>query len=142
MSADSLLKIILFFPRLVREALGIREFALNGGQILLHTLEPALQLPHLYGSGAIGVVFTKYYTSVGSRKLHRRINKVKLDLEHSRHRLKEVREGEYDMTRNEELTVQRVRFAKEMIDELSLRLTLADDNEHVVVENKGVAIHF
>jgi division protein CdvB (Snf7/Vps24/ESCRT-III family) len=92
--------------------------------------------------GAIAVVFTKYYTSVGSRKLHRRINNVKLDLESARHRLKEVREDEYEMTRSEESTIQRVRFAKEVIDELQLRLTLADDSVPVVMENKGVALLF
>jgi len=92
--------------------------------------------------GAIGVIFTKYYTSVGSRKLHYRINKVKQDLEHSRVRLKEVRETECDKARDEEDDIQRVRFAKEVIDELRLRLTLADDPEPVVFENKGVSIHF
>ncbi len=92
---------------------------------------------------AIAVLFAKYYTSVGSRKLHRRINKVKLDLEQSRRRLKEVREGEYDITRDEELMIQRLRFAKEIIDDLQLRLTLADEPEPpVIIEPKGVAVHF
>jgi len=79
---------------------------------------------------------------MGSRKLHRRINKVKLDLEHARHRLKEVRESEYDTSRDEENVIQHVRFAKEMIDDLRLRLKLSDDPEPVVVENKWVQIHF
>jgi hypothetical protein len=93
--------------------------------------------------GAIAVLFMKYYTSVGSRKLHRRINKVKLDLENARHRLKEVRESEYDIAQSEETTIQRVQSAKEIIVDLQLRLTLADDsNQPVMVENMGVAIHF
>lgn len=92
--------------------------------------------------GAIAVLFSKYYTAVGSRKLHRRINKVKLDLEHARRRLKEVREEEYDTSRAEELVIQRVRFAKEMIDDLRLRLTLSDEPDPVVVDNKGVSIPF
>ena len=93
--------------------------------------------------GAIAVLFSKYYTAVGSRKLHRRINKVKLDLEHSRNRLKEVREEEYDTARAEELAIQRLRFAKEIIDDLQLRLTLSDDSEPVVIaDSKGMAVHF
>jgi hypothetical protein len=93
--------------------------------------------------GAIAVLFTKYYTSVGSRKLHRRVLKVKLDLEHSRHSLKEVREGEYGISRNEEMMIQRLSFAKEIIDDLQLRLTLADEPEQpTMVESKGMAVHF
>lgn len=93
--------------------------------------------------GAIAVLFSKYYTAVGSRKLHRRINKVKLDLENARHRLKEVREEEYDTAREEEVALQRLRFAKEIIDDLRLRLTLSDDPEPVVVDtSKSVSVHF
>ena len=90
--------------------------------------------------GAIAVIFTKYYTSVGSRKLHHRINTVKSDLLNARQRLKDVRETEYDTTRDEEHDIQRVRFAKEVIDELQLRLTLASDPEPIKLENSGVSI--
>ena len=93
--------------------------------------------------GAIAVLSSKYYTAVGSRKLHHRINKVKLDLEHARHRLKEVREEEYETSRAEELAIQRLRFAKEIIDDLRLRLTLSDEPEQVfVVEHKSMSVHF
>ena len=85
--------------------------------------------------GAIAVLFSKYYTAVGSRKLHRRINKVKLDLEAARRRLKEVREQEYDTSREEEEAIQRLRYAKEIIDDLRLRLTLSDEAEPVVTES-------
>ena len=85
----------------------------------------------------------KYYTSVGSRKLHRRINKVKLDLENARHRLKEVRESEYDISQSEETTIQRFRSAKEIIVDLQLRLTLANDsNQPVMVEKKALPFIF
>tara|TARA_B100001964_G_C13774283_1_gene397354 strand:- start:403 stop:525 length:123 start_codon:yes stop_codon:yes gene_type:complete len=33
---------------------------------------------------AVAVLFEKYYTAMGSRKLRRQINKVKLDFAHSR----------------------------------------------------------
>ncbi len=81
--------------------------------------------------GAIAVIFTKYYTSVGSRKLHHRINTVKSDLLSAQEVLKGVRETEYDTTRDEEHDIQRVRFAKEVVHELQLRLTLANDSEPV-----------
>ena len=73
---------------------------------------------------SLGVIFVKYYTSVGSRKLHHRINKVKYDLITTRRRLKEVRGEGYDIAQEEELAIQRVRYMKEMIDDLHLRIAM------------------
>lgn len=92
--------------------------------------------------GALGVVFTKYYTSVGSRKLHHRINTVKWDLDNARKRFKDIREIEFATAQDEEQDIQRVRFAKEVIDELQLRLTLSNEPKPVVFEDKSVSIHF
>ncbi len=91
--------------------------------------------------GSLGAIFTKYYTAVGSRKLHRRINNVKLDLEHARRRLKEVREQEYGISQDEEVVIQRVRYTKELIDDLRIRLTTSeDDSVSVGFDSKPISV--
>ena len=89
--------------------------------------------------GSLAVILTKYYTSVGSRKLRHRINKVKLGLEHARRSLKDVREQEYDRAHDEEAIVVRVRYAKEIIDDLRIRLTTSEDDSTVVIDIKPIS---
>ena len=89
--------------------------------------------------GSLGVVFTKYYTAVGSRKLHRRIDNVKRDLEHVRRRLKEVRKEQHEMSHDEEEVIQRVRYTKELIDDLSIRLSSSEE-EPVVADAKPISV--
>ena len=90
--------------------------------------------------GSLGVVFTKYYTAVGSRKLHRRINKVKLDLEHVRRRLKEVRQEQHNMSHDEEEVLQRVRYTKELIDDLRIRLSSSEQEPVTVADTKPISV--
>jgi len=40
------------------------------------------------------------------------------------------------------MALQRVRFAKEMIDDIRLRLTLSDEPEPVVVTENRTMVHF
>ncbi|HCK09896.1 MAG TPA: hypothetical protein DHW45_08465 [Candidatus Latescibacteria bacterium] len=63
--------------------------------------------------GANGKLFSKYYTESGTRKLHKRINKVKLDFGHARCRFKKVCLEEQDMARDEWVVVRRVSVAKD-----------------------------
>ena len=70
---------------------------------------------------------------MGSRMLHRRINNVKLDLEHARRRLKEVREQEFEMSKDDEVVLQRVGYAKELIDDLGIRLTTSEEGSGALV---------
>jgi hypothetical protein len=90
--------------------------------------------------GSLGVIFTKYYTAVGSRKLLHRINQVKLDLEHDRRRLKEVRKEGHDIAHDEEGVVQRVRYTKDLIDDLRIRLARADEEAEIVFDMKPISV--
>ena len=90
--------------------------------------------------GSLGVIFSKYYTAVGSRKLHHRINRVKLDLEHVRRRLKEVRQQGYDIAADEEGVVLQVRYTKDLIDDLRIRLARSDDDSAIVVDAKPISV--
>ena len=92
--------------------------------------------------GSLGVIFTKYYTAVGSRKLLHRINQVKLDLDlgHDRRRLKEVRKEGHDIAHDEEGVVQRVRYTKDLIDDLRIRLARADEEAEIVFDMKPISV--
>ena len=90
--------------------------------------------------GSLGVIFTKYYTAVGSRKLLHRINQVKLDLEHDRRRLKEVRKEGHDIAHDEEGVVQRVRYTKDLIDDQRIRLARADEEAEIVFDMKPISV--
>ena len=75
---------------------------------------------------AIGVIGAKYYTAVGGRKLERRLNRVKSDLERTRHSLKEERAKEEAMAEDEEKAVLRLRYMKELIEDLHARMNSSD----------------
>ena len=75
------------------------------------------------------VIGVKYYTAVGSRNLERRLNKIKADLEEARGHLQEVHEKEEQASQAEELAELRVRFMKELIQDIQYRLTQSDGSD-------------
>ena len=77
----------------------------------------------------LGVVAVKYYTALGSRNLERRLNRVKSELDDARERLKVAREKQTGATEDEEEETLRMRYMKEMIDDILMRVGARDDNE-------------
>jgi hypothetical protein len=72
------------------------------------------------------VVLVKYYTALGGRRLERRLNKVKADLAQARGGLKEQHEKESNAVSTEETAELRLRYMKEIIEDLRGRLTTSD----------------
>ncbi len=87
---------------------------------------------------AAGVIGAKYYTTLGHRKLERRLNRVKSDLEKARRRLKEEHEREKSIAQDEEIAELRLRYMKELIEDLHLRLNTSD-NDRRAEEKEEVA---
>ncbi len=71
----------------------------------------------------IGVIGAKYYTAIGTRNLERRLNRVKAGLEKARQELRQEREKQTRVAADEELAEMRVRFMKELMQDLQIRLT-------------------
>ena len=86
------------------------------------------------------VVGVKYYTALGSRSLERRLNRVKRDLDTSKQNLKAHREKFSETSQEEEEVEQRVRFAKEMIEDLKLRLNSKEEKEPQVEPKEEPAV--
>jgi hypothetical protein len=71
----------------------------------------------------MGVIGAKYYTAIGTRNLERRLNRVKAGLEKARQELRQEREKQTRVSADEELAEMRVRFMKELMQDLQIRLT-------------------
>ena len=86
------------------------------------------------------VIGVKYYTAVGGRRLERRLNQVRADLERSRQRLREEREKQEEIRAEEEEGELRLRYMREIIEDLEHRMTGPVAAEADVVEEKEEAI--
>jgi hypothetical protein len=82
----------------------------------------------LWGTLGLCVVLVKYYTALGGRRLERRLNKVKADLAQVRQSLKDQREKEATSIQTEETSALRLRYMKEMIEDIKGRMTTSDRN--------------
>lgn len=69
------------------------------------------------------VVIVKYYTATEMRRLERRLETVKEELQRAKARLQEAQNGLDGANAQEELFVERVRKIKETIEDLQVRLT-------------------
>ncbi|MDP6037874.1 MAG: hypothetical protein QGG64_04940 [Candidatus Latescibacteria bacterium] len=78
----------------------------------------------------LAVIGAKYYTALGTRNLERRLNRVKDDLEAARKRLREERERQEHIGGEEELDELRVRYMKELINDIQIRLTQGGESDH------------
>ena len=86
------------------------------------------------------VVVVKYYTAVEMRKLERRLETVKDDLQRVKRKLHEAQERQSEAEASEEAYTERFRRMKETIEDLQIRLSTQDEleGEAVVVSNASV----
>ncbi|MDP6778326.1 MAG: hypothetical protein QGI83_16340 [Candidatus Latescibacteria bacterium] len=86
------------------------------------------------------VIGVKYYTAVGGRRLERRLNVVRSDLERARQRLREERERQEEIRAEEEVAELRLRYMREIIEDLEHRMTGPLAAEKDIVEEKEEVI--
>ncbi|MDA0709066.1 MAG: hypothetical protein O3B73_02510 [bacterium] len=70
-----------------------------------------------------GVIGAKYFTAVGTRNLERRLNRVKAGLTKARADLKREHDRQAQIGADEEMAEMRVRFMKELMQDLQIRLS-------------------
>jgi len=78
----------------------------------------------------LAVIGAKYYTALGSRNLERRLNRVQADLEAARQGLREERQRQEQIGGQEELNELRVRYMRELINDIQIRLTQGDPTDY------------
>ena len=69
-----------------------------------------------------GVIGAKYFTAVGTRNLERRLNRVKAGLDKARADLKREHDRQAQIGADEEMAEMRVRFMKELMQDLKTLL--------------------
>ncbi len=82
------------------------------------------------------VVGVKYYTAVGGRRLERRLNRVRTDLETDRQRLRAERKKQEEVRAEEEEAELRLRYMREIIEDIEHRLAGPGAADRDVVEEK------
>lgn len=87
----------------------------------------------------VGVIGAKYYTAIGTRNLERRLNRVKAGLEKSRQALRQEREKQTQVASEEEMAEMRVRFMKELMQDLQIRLTTGGAQHETNVKDEIAA---
>ena len=75
------------------------------------------------------IIGAKYYTAIGTRKLERRLNRVKVALEDARQDLQGGRQLQADIAEQEKLSEQHVRYMKELIHDIQVRLTEVEETQ-------------
>jgi len=76
-----------------------------------------------------GVVLVKYYTANEMHKLERRLESAKNDLQRIKRRFEEVQEERDEVASEAALHEERIRFMKELIQDINIRLTSRDVSE-------------
>lgn len=90
-----------------------------------------------------GVIGAKYFTAIGTRNLERRLNRVKAGLDKARQALNQEREKQTSVASDEEMAEMRVRFMKELMQDLQIRLTGGgnmEQQEMVVKDDIAAAV--
>lgn len=75
------------------------------------------------------VLIVKYYTSIEMRKLERRLETVKDDLQRVKEKLNAAQERNQSVKDEEEMYQERVRRMKEVLEDIQMRLTTKDVEE-------------
>ena len=75
------------------------------------------------------VVVVKYYTAIEMRKLERRLETVRDDLQNVKQKLLEAQERQNEAEVSEEAYTERFRRMKETIEDLQIRLSTQDELE-------------
>ena len=90
------------------------------------------------------VVIVKYYTATEMRRLERRLETVKDELQRAKARLQESQNSLDGANAQEELFVERARRIKETIEDLQVRLTARDedDADNVLVSDSALPRSF
>ena len=80
-------------------------------------------------ASVLAVVLVKYYTAMEMRKLEARLDAAKSDLEQYRKRLQDAQEVLDNVRAEEEQHEIRLRFMKELIEDLDMRLMRVESPE-------------
>jgi len=72
------------------------------------------------------VLIVKYYTSIEMRKLERRLETVKDDLQRVKEKLHAAQERNQTVKGEEEMYQERVRRMKEVLEDIQMRMTTKD----------------
>jgi hypothetical protein len=80
----------------------------------------------------LAVLAVKYYTSVGMRKLDRRLGAVKRDLERSKQKREAAQHDQGEASREEAVHEERIRAMKDIIRDLEYRLTISREAARAV----------
>ena len=83
------------------------------------------------------VIIVKYYTSIEMRKLERRLETVKDDLQRVKEKLQAAQDRQHSVHGEEEMYLERVRRMKEVLEDIQMRMTAKDDavEEGIVITN-------
>lgn len=79
------------------------------------------------------VIIVKYYTSIEMRKLERRLETVKEDLQRVKEKLQGAQDRNHSVKTEEETYLERVRRMKEVLEDIQMRLTSKDVDEEDAV---------
>ena len=79
--------------------------------------------------GLLTVAFIKYYTAIQMRNLNRRLNNLKADHRRYTEGLQKAQDRLDSIRAKEEHQVERIKKMKEIVMELSLRLTLIGQSQ-------------
>lgn len=89
-------------------------------------------MPYLVLVALVAVVGVKYYTSMGMRKLERRLRGVQADLDKVKVQRKEKEDEKKEMSGEEDKFEERIRSMKDIINDLEYRLTTSREETEEV----------
>ena len=78
------------------------------------------------------VLIVKYYTSIEMRKLERRLETVKEDLQRVKEKLHSAQDRHSVVQGEENMFLERVRRMKEVLEDIQVRLTTKDEADDEV----------
>ena len=93
-----------------------------------------------WAASVLLIVFgVKYYTSIEMRKLERRLEKVKDDLQRAKEKLQQAQAGQASVQQEVEVFEERQRAMKETIEDIQMRMTSKGNSnaEDVVVADSA-----
>lgn len=83
------------------------------------------------------VVGVKYFTATKMRDLERRLNRVKEGLQTKKEEYQGVLARQEEVQAEEDLSSERIRFMKELISDIGIRLQSSDQLETELVVDSG-----
>lgn len=83
------------------------------------------------------VVGVKYFTATKMRDLERRLNRAKEGLQTKKEEYQSVLAQQEEVQTEEELHSERIRFMKELINDIGIRLQTSDEDQNELVVDSG-----